>query len=340
MKRPLLFLMAIFALNSLSAQLRLNISQPAIYYFLPATQLVFQIEYTETVAKRGVFYQYAERYLGNKAQINEDSRSMSISRINVTYTSKADTSRIFYLNEKQCEGLAICTDANHVIKSVNEQVENIQTENIPIVTFTADNTQVQDIILPLLEEQMLANSKSKMAEGTAKMIYRIREARLALLSGDAEQMPADGLAMQLTLQELDRQEKQLTALFIGSTQTTTHTATIVYTPKQSCRNEVLFRFSEHHGLLDADNLAGEPYYLTLNAEYAKPAAPAIKQSKAHHLFYIVPGNCSFQLHTLQQQLLSASCKIAQFGFVAPLPDKNGSKHTIYNTITGEIVAIY
>lgn len=45
-----------------------------------------------------------------------------------------------------------------------------------------------------------------MAEVAAKQLYRIRESRLNLVTGEVDELPADGESFKLIIQQLDEQE--------------------------------------------------------------------------------------------------------------------------------------
>ena len=59
----------------------------------------------------------------------------------------------------------------------------------------------------------MAGSTSRQAEVAAKQIYRIRESRLDILTGEADNLPPDGDAMKLVIQQLEAQEQALSQLF-------------------------------------------------------------------------------------------------------------------------------
>ena len=52
------------------------------------------------------------------------------------------------------------------------------------------------------EELLMAGSTAKQAEVAAKQIYRIRESRLNILTGEADNLPPDGEAMKLVIQRI------------------------------------------------------------------------------------------------------------------------------------------
>lgn len=94
-----------------------------------------------------------------------------------------------------------------------------------------------------------------MAEVAAKQIYRIRESRMDLSTGDSDQKPADGEALKLMLQQLDEQEKNLTALFMGTIQTQTVVKHFTWMPQGETTNEVTFRISDISGIVWKTDLA-------------------------------------------------------------------------------------
>ena len=111
----------------------------------------------------------------------------------------------------------------------------------------------------------MAGSTAKQAEVAAKQIYRIRESRMNILTGDADNLPPDGEAMKLVIQQLEEQEKALTNLFTGiqAKEVSDYEVTIV--PFDNLDKEVLFRFSPQLGIVDADDLGGAPVYMNLKA---------------------------------------------------------------------------
>ena len=117
----------------------------------------------------------------------------------------------------------------------------------------------------------------------AKQSYRLRESRTDILTGEADNLPPDGEAMKLVITRLEEQEKTLAQLFTGTEQRETMYFDVVIVPEDELNKEVLFRFSSKLGILDADDLGGEPIYITLKAmERAPELDPkaAEKQAKS------------------------------------------------------------
>ena len=175
--------------------------------------------------------------------------------------------------------------------------------------------------MPLLEEQFMAGSVAKMADGAAKQIYRIRETRLNILAGDVEHVPADGKAMELVLNELDKQEQALVALFVGKTQVTHHTHAVRYVPGESVEKEVVCRLSAHNGIVDKNDLSGEPLYLTLVAKKQTllPAGIADKNTPLlSQIHYNLPGEAQVVLTFKGKQMAEQTVAVAQYGVAIPL----------------------
>jgi hypothetical protein len=182
----------------------------------------------------------------------------------------------------------------------------------------------------------------------ARQIYKLRETRMDILSGEADNMPPDGEAMKIVLQQLTDQEQALTALFVGEKhrKTTFHETRIV--PDDDLDREVLFRFSEKLGLLDPDDLGGTPIYLSLHAINRAPALDpkeAEKKEKAMKgIIYNVPGKADARIEMGDKQLYRGEVQVVQFGSheaLAPVmfEDRKAPIKVIFYPETGAIKQI-
>ena len=87
-------------------------------------------------------------------------------------------------------------------------------------------------------------------------------------------MPKDGAALKLMLDNLDEQEQAMMQMFAGTTDRIEKSFTIRIKPEADMKEKVAFRFSKKLGMLDADNLSGEPYYISIiNQETLPPMDP-------------------------------------------------------------------
>ncbi|MBQ4508424.1 MAG: DUF4831 family protein [Paludibacteraceae bacterium] len=214
--------------------------------------LSFHVSYTEEETKRGELYQYSERYLGTSDVIKEDGTSYRLLSIDMRQSPDAAKSGNGG-NGKNINGGGEGKSGNIGGKGKDIKIGGREKRRLQLPA-------------PLNEETLTATNTAKKAEGVAKQIYRLREARVSIVSGEAEHAPADGMAMEVSLRELKEMEKQLTELFTGSTRTSAQHINIRYEIEESLEaesEEVLMRFSKHAGPVDADDLSGEPVYLKI-----------------------------------------------------------------------------
>jgi hypothetical protein len=174
--------------------------------------------------------------------------------------------------------------------------------------------------LPLGEEYMMAGSVAKLAEGAAKQIYRIRESRLSLLTGDLEHAPADGASMQAMLDGLNKSEKELTELFIGKTVTTTEKHSVIIHADSAINDAVAFRLSVHKGIVTTDDLSGNPYFVSIKPEKIKTSAPDPKAKKndTQTINTIYPAKTTIELTDGVNVLCTVKTELPQFGVIVPL----------------------
>lgn len=198
--------------------------------------------------------------------------------------------------------------------------------------------------MPLLEEQLMASSMAKMAEGAAKQLYRIRETRLNILAGDVEKAPADGEALKQILHELDRREQELTALFVGRCNVVHHSHHVTYTPKANGAKEegILLRFSKYYGIVAADDLSGEPVKIAISKHtHSLIATDKPAQKAGASIYYNLPGNGEMTVTYGDQVIVNQAVAVAQWGVSVPLSAAliATTPHITFCPLTGGIVGI-
>ena len=99
------------------------------------------------------------------------------------------------------------------------------------------------------------------------------------------------------------------------------------------------------GMLDADNLAGEPYYISIvNQEPLPPADPKTKEKKkVEGIIYNIPGKAQVTVFTPSKRYFEGELPVTQFGTTECLVDnlfnKKVNTRVIFNPNTGGIVKI-
>ena len=326
-KTAILVVMLLWVASQMHAQI-VRENEAAVVYYMPKTELVIHIDYEVVTQTPGVFYQYAERYLGAQEIIMENNTNCQLRAVRVATESSADTERAYKVTAQKgmnTQLVSLSEDGRLVgygIENASLQFSERSQSELQNGSKAAYSLEARGKeLMPLLEEQFMAGSVAKMAEGAAKQIYRIRETRLNILAGDVEHVPADGKAMELVLNELDKQEQALVALFVGKTQVTRHTHTVRYVPGESVEKEVVCRLSAHNGIVDKNDLSGEPLYLTLVAKkqtllpagYIDKNTPLLSQ-----IHYNLPGEAQVTLTFKGKQMAEQTVAVAQYGVAVPL----------------------
>ncbi|MDU1891003.1 MAG: DUF4831 family protein [Dysgonomonas sp.] len=299
-----------------------------VAYSLPKTSIVIKADYTKTTRKAGEFYQYAERYLSITNPITEDATVYTLNNITSTTEGIVDKDKSYLVEFRSNttapfvtltkDGLICAINSDYTFPK--EEVQN------------TEKAQAAPLLDPksfLSEEILRAGSTAKQAELIAKQIYRLRESRNNILTGEADNMPPDGNAYKLVMTQLEGQEKALTAMFVGSETTETMSKEFTIVPDdKNIENRILFRFSSKLGIVDQNDLAGAPVYLTLkNKDPKQEVILTPKEEKEMEkkfsagIIYNVPGKASLQITYNGKNYVQKECDIVQYGIQDVLTPK-------------------
>lgn len=288
-----------------------------ITYSLPKTQLIVDAEVTKVTCKAGPYYKYAEKYLGVKDAVTEDKVYYELGKVFLVNKGIPDPDNTYVVEFKSgtVAPYAYLTEEG-LLCSINAEYTPEESELETIKKNRQAPVKVTDTSV-FSEELLMAGSTARQAEVAAKQIYRIRESRLNILTGEADNLPPDGEAMKLVIQQLEEQEKALTNLFTGilSKETTHYEVNI--TPYDNLDKEVLFRFSNLMGIVDADDLGGVPVYMNLKATerapLLDPKEAEKKEKSMKGIIYNIPGKASIEISMNKKTLFKGDAQITQFG---------------------------
>lgn len=350
MKRHLLILtLGICQWSFCAAQTQISDYQPGVtaegaVYFLPKTALRFNIMVEKTTYKPGDFAPYAMRYLRLKDVPQEASTQYRVISIRQTAIGVADTTKRYAVkfNPKTvAANLSLAEDGR--LLGINADVKDTPHPTL----FKAARKPIAVNPRQFMTEEILAaGSTAKMAELTAREIYDLRENRNLLIKGQADFMPSDGAQMRLMLNQMEQQDRILTQLFAGTTTRDTTEEIIIVTPEGPLPRTVLFRLSQKLGLVDADDLAGEPYFIAtedLNtvAPFDEEAAANSKHKQPESGIYVnVAGKMRSTIYRGKEVYSTKEFPCAQFGNVELLSgnlfNKHNTTHLWLNPITGAV----
>ena len=286
-----------------------------ITYSLPKTSLIVEAEVTKVTCKAGPYYQYAEKYLAVQDAIAEDAVYYELGKVRLINRGVPDPDNTYIVEFKPG------TVAPYAYLTEDGLLCSINTEYVPAEekaekkAVAAKQGAAQNSVLS--EELLMAGSTARQAEVAAKQIYRIRESRMDILTGEADNLPPDGEAMKLGIQQLEAQEQTLSHLFTGTTEKTTDLYEVSIIPSDELDKEVIFRFSKQLGIVDADDLGGAPVYMNLiateRAPQLEPKEAEKKEKSLKGIIYNVPGKAKVEITMGKRTLYKGEAQITQFG---------------------------
>lgn len=334
---------------SLVAQTQISSYQPGTtsegaVYFLPKTAVRFSIKVEKTTYKPGDFAAYAQRYMRLNNVAMEPSTAYRIIGIEQRAVGVADTTKGFALkfNAKTVAANVTLAEDGRLLAINAEAKEAPQ----PAPFKSAPKPAVINPRQFMTEEILVAGSTAKMAELTAKEIYDLRENRNLLIKGQADFMPQDGIQMRLMLNQIDQQDQALTSLFQGTVERDTTEHSLWLIPDGPMQRQLFFRLSQVNGMVDADDLSGAPYYITVEDLNTVPptddeaAAKTKKKVYEAGVYVNVPGRMRVTLYQGIDIIQQAEHPAAQFGNVELLSgdlfNKHYTTHLWLNSVTGAV----
>ena len=318
----LFFLMLTCAPLSAQKTIRVNAVKANDYgvvYTLPKSSFEITLLVKKTTHQRGDFYTYAQSYLGIADPITENRTLFSLEDIRVVNKGVADKEQSYMIEfrDKSFEPYLTLRE-DGVIVAVNSEGE-VNAEN-GMVLPEGERPDLNPHRY-FSQETLMAGSTAKQAELVARQILDLRRSRNDILTGEAESMPPDGTAYQVVMDQIDLQEKALTGLFTGTLSIEYLTVNYSVLPDGGDIDRRVFaRFSERLGAVDADNLAGEPIYLSLRnktprVETNLPEREMKKLEEKLHsgLVYNIPGKADLIIEYKHETLLQEEVDVVQYG---------------------------
>lgn len=320
-------------------------------YTLPKTVVKIEIETKKVIKKAGPYYRYSQRFLNLNNVITEDSEEWILKGVKMTTTGTPDEENRY----------SIFSSGDNSASMINLTPEGIlaginNTNSYHPTSPSKDEKEgyiptIEDIDfdkIPLHEDLLLKTSTAAMAQEAANMIYKIRNNRTDLLSGELENLPPDGEAYKTVLDELNKLEQDFISLFTGKTETITQKETIEITPDplSSYNNYVLCRFSKQKGLIDAMDITGTPIYFKLdilnNPALTNKNTEPVKNSMKNGLFYCIPSSVKITIIDKNQEIASKKIDLAQYGHTISMPASILEKEGVtmqFCPATGALISI-
>ena len=302
-----------------------------VTYYLPRTAFRVTVIAEKTTTRPGDFYKYADRYLRLQNVPTETSVQWNLKSITFEPFGKPDKNKAYSIKIKsKTVAPLVGLSRDGLLLSINCDADEKFLPDLP----KPQKGQAPENPRSYMTQEMLAaGSTAKMAELCAQEIYDIRDSKNALIRGEAENTPKDGAQLKLMLDQLDKQASVLESLFSGTSQTDTEVFSFFYDPQQETSRDILFRFSKKLGVLDADNLAGEPVIASVKVLETIPKAvpseeTAKKRAKMEHgVYYNIPARTKINVSYNGQEFVNMETPMAQFGIVDILSNMLFDKKT-------------
>lgn len=314
-------------------------------YTLPATAVDITIEAEFTREAPGEFYKYALRYLNIDKPITEPSLSAAIKSVTISTHGVPDPDKRYLVTLKSNQAPYIVLNDDNVPLAINtESVYELQQPELPVAQPAKPTPLQTEAARQVITQEMLqSHSSAKRAELAAEQIYTLRQSRTDLITGQADQMPPDGAAMKLVMDNIEAQEQALTAMFVGTKSTHTEVRTFTVVPDGDISNRIIARISATGGIVDANDLSGFPVYLTVK-ELQRGEMPVNDKGETipfpkGGIAYNIPGLASVTVTSDGKELASKDVELAQSGItygMAPsnFTDRKAPVFLLFNPATG------
>lgn len=319
-----------------------------IVYSLPKTVVDVTIEAELTVKKPGEFFRYAKKYLNIDDPITEESRSVRLLSASITTHGEADTDNRWLITLKGNFAPYMDLTADNLPLSLNAEGMLPSVASVPQAHPWSATPLEGAVARQVITEEMLqSHSSAKRAELAAAQIYALRQSRTDLITGQADQMPPDGKAMELVMASIDAQEAALMAMFVGTESTSTQVETFRVTPDGvgDISKMVLARLSATKGIVSSTDLSGAPVYFSLKID-SRGKFPVNDKGEQlsfpkDGVAYNIPGTATATVSYDGRSVASSVLKLAQLGVTygmapAAFTDKKAPIFVRFDPATGAI----
>ena len=321
-------------------------------YVLPRTVLKVEMVLEETRHIPGPFREYAEKYLGIKDVIRQNTSQWKINDLELSPHLEADPQMAFQMhlvegvfssstfNTLQEKGVIL--DGSERVKegikspemgvSVNQdyiQFTDIGIEsNFEKKTSTMYKTIITDtgfVDVPVNRTITEQKSLTIKAREASDFILELRTRRFELLTGEYDAFP-QGVAMQAALDKLDDLEAEYLTLFIGKSLLRQEIRSWFIVPESGSEASTypLGVYSEQLGMVPEEMMEGAPLNITLEPTGATRNLDAYYSGKslgddANVLYYRIPDVVEVKLMLGSSELSRERISVYQAGSLISTP---------------------
>ncbi len=338
--KKLTLILALAAIAS-AASAQTN-EDPAGYvtYALPSTTISLDVEAVQEVFHAGPYAKFAEKYLGIKPRM-KDETTVQLTSLNMVPLIEADQSRRYSVQASKnlntssvfklsTSGLVTFADAKFADESVwrfpveskgDFSGKGVSSNLTSESTTLYRNEKKESVYNKVSVQQNMVVEKTleQKAAETAKTILELRRQRLQIVTGDTD-ATYSGEAMGAAIEELTRLEKEYMTLFIGYSDYQTQKMRFDVIPEAGRENQiyVAFRLSDTNGLAPADDLTGKPVVMEIVPQVFEQTVVK-KKGNADVIHYRIPAICTVKLKNGANLLLQSRMPVYQLGQDSSIP---------------------
>jgi len=327
-----------------------------IVYVLPQTLLNITVEFEKETYIPGPYRLFSEKYLGLDDYIANPGYSFRLLNVEVESFTEPDPEHFYSINVIEGEfnkgdylqlskyGLILDPSADFDFKKmqVGEETDvevpfftdRSVKRNLTEITDTLYKTVIQDtsyVRIPILRKQREAKTLEQKAEEAANFIIKIRKRRFKLLAGQYELFP-EGDALAISVEELDKLEKEYLELFLGKRIIQKFTQSFLFIPEESksSQSHVVASFSPASGLTVEGNDTNSNITIEVH-----PAGKLRKLESAllgldvktpeNNLYYRIPDIAEIRVSIVNDILYEGRMPVYQIGELINYPAGAGSK---------------
>lgn len=342
MKRFFLLLIGAMMVSAVSAQV-LEQGEAALIYYSPKTAFNLEFTYIVETRERGIYAAYAEDLLGVTDVVKETATLCTLKDVRIGATSSTDYTRPHKVSSESGIPMLLTINDKGLLTGYNVPFEPKKSELKKEDDHKCHKHPAPKLqTAPIPEEVLKAANPLAQANEVAKQIFRLRETRMYLLSGEVEHAPADGRSMELVLEELADQERALTELFVGKKHIRKEHKRVLVEPSDI--DKLLF-FSDENGFTDGDNVDADTIvvHMLCQQQIIRHANPKAKKAELSQIVYNIPGNCAVSVLYKGSTLASRELPVAQLGVDVALPKSwfTGKElpKIVFSEKTGNIVSV-
>jgi hypothetical protein len=329
---------------------KVRVTEGSVVYALPLTVFEFDITAHKTIEVPGPYSKYAGEMLGLENVIRTKNEIWSLADVTVNVIEELDPSQFYVIQGTtlmQTNLLAL--KKNGLVLDLNPEIysgtsfSHIQgvsgdsgllfpdmgaQEYVSMKTDTAYRLIKADtafIRVPYLIEKKKGMTLEAQAADAADRLLELREGKHMILTGETNVFPQDGAAIE----EINRLDREFTALFAGKSITETKRFHIWFTPVLEMEGEkrTIFKFSLTGGVVSSSSSSGTPVMIemipsnkTSNLNLiVKPVTSEREASAPDKLYYRVPDVVDIRISSGNDILYTGRKLIYQFGNIVTLP---------------------